>query len=65
VVSSFLAMMVISRWPIADWRLYRKHQDSSYVMIQLRNVPSLSGHLKCPCDCHIGLASGHVEHCVG
>jgi hypothetical protein len=66
-VSSSLAIMVISRWPVVD------HTKSTMFLLLLwsgREISNLcqhyqSGHHECLCNLHVALVSGCTEHCAG
>jgi hypothetical protein len=69
-VSSSLALMAISRWPIVIPFANRTGNTMFRLLLwsgcETSHLHQLyrSGHRKCSSDCHVGLASGRVEHCV-
>jgi hypothetical protein len=68
-VSSFLVMMAISRWPILT--SVEDHTENTMFCLLLYSSWEMShlwqhyqsGNCKCSCNRHVGLASGHMEHC--
>jgi hypothetical protein len=70
-IYSFLVMMAISRWlivaSVADHTentMFRLLFESGWETSHLCKH-YWSAHRKCSCGCHVGLASGRVEHCAG